>query len=211
LPPTELPKLTLLLLDNYDSFTYNLYDYLQQAGADCIVVRNDALELLAFEPGDFDGVVLSPGPKRPQDAGMMPQLLKAWHQRLPILGICLGYQAIGEFFGARLAKAAIPMHGKTSAVQHTGHPLFKDIPHSFLAMRYHSLILEDWQDTALQCIARSEDGVAMALAHQKLPLLGVQFHPESILTASGLQLIKNWTALVRESMARRKESVFVAF
>lgn len=191
--------MTILLLDNYDSFTYNLYDYLQQAGADCTVVRNDALELLAFEPGDFDGVVLSPGPKRPQDAGMMPLLIAAWHQRLPMLGICLGMQALGTFFGASLIKSDPPLHGKTSLVRHNGHPLFEGVPIVFSAMRYHSLALQSLRKTPLIGTAYTNDGTLMALAHRKLPLWGVQFHPESILTESGLQLIKNWVEYVRSS------------
>ena len=197
----------ILLLDNYDSFTYNLYDYLQQAGADCTVVRNDALELLAFEPGDFDGVVLSPGPKRPQDAGMMPRLIAAWHQRLPMLGICLGMQALGTFFGAQLVKTDPPLHGKTSPVRHNGHPLFRDVPTVFSAMRYHSLALQSLKKTPLTGTAFSSDGTLMALAHRELPLWGVQFHPESVLTESGLQMIKNWVEYVRSSVQHRVASV----
>lgn len=193
--------MTILLLDNYDSFTYNLYDYLVQAGANCLVVRNDAPDLLAFEPGDFDAVVLSPGPKRPQDAGLMPHLIAAWHNRLPMLGICLGHQALGAFFGASIIKASEPMHGKTSLVRHSGHPLFDGIAPYFSVMRYHSLIIKSLEGTPLLPIAHSDDGVIMALAHSTLPLLGVQFHPESILTESGKQIVSNWIEMLRRQQA----------
>mgnify|MGYP001407059071 CR=1 FL=1 len=182
----------ILLLDNYDSFTYNLYDYLLQTGVDCVVLRNDAGSLSDFERLDIDAVVFSPGPKRPQDAGLMPRLIAAWHRRLPMLGICLGHQAIGEFFGARLVKARLPVHGKTSPVQHSGHPLFRGIPTPFSVMRYHSLLLDSLEGTPLRCIAHTAEGEIMALAHETLPLTGVQFHPESILTEYGLKLLRNW-------------------
>lgn len=185
----------ILLLDNYDSFTYNLYDYLLQAGAECQVLRNDALSIQAFERLDFEAIVFSPGPKRPADAGLMPLLIERLHRRVPMLGICLGHQAIGEFFGARLVKASVPMHGKTTQIRHNGHPLFRDIPERFSVMRYHSLLLESLDDTPLECIAATDDGEIMALAHRHLPITGVQFHPESILTAHGLQLLKNWVEM----------------
>lgn len=182
----------ILLLDNYDSFTYNLYDYLLQAGADCIVVRNDVLSLPEIERLGVAAVVLSPGPKRPADAGIMMSLIGAWHHRIPMLGICLGHQALGEFFGARLVKARVPVHGKTTPVQHFGHPLFRGVPARFSAMRYHSLVLESVAHLPLECIAQTDEGEIMALAHLTLPLTGVQFHPESIGTEFGLQLLKNW-------------------
>lgn len=197
--------MTILLLDNYDSFTYNLYDYLRQAGAECIVVRNDSPELLAFSPEDFDAVALSPGPKRPEDAGLMPGLIRAWHDRLPILGICLGHQALGAFFGAEVVLADEPMHGKTSEVQHGGHPLFAGIPPRFSVMRYHSLVVEGLEGTPLIGIARTDDGTIMALAHERLPLVGVQFHPESILTEFGYQMMENWVALVRSNAPGQRE------
>lgn len=182
----------ILLLDNYDSFTYNLYDYLLQTGAECQVLRNDALPLSAFERLDFQAIVFSPGPKRPADAGLMPALIKRLHDRVPMLGICLGHQAIGEFFGAKLVKAKVPMHGKTTEIRHFNHPLFAEIPERFIVMRYHSLLLESLDGTPLRCIAETEDGEIMALAHRTLPLTGVQFHPESILTEHGLQMLRNW-------------------
>ncbi|MCB0576744.1 MAG: aminodeoxychorismate/anthranilate synthase component II [Saprospiraceae bacterium] len=182
----------ILLLDNYDSFTYNLYDYLLRTGVACEVLRNDALSLPAFEAAGYDAVVFSPGPKRPADAGIMMSLIEHFHDRLPMLGICLGHQALGEFFGARLVKASIPMHGKTTDVRHEGHTLFAGLPACFTVMRYHSLILDSLGHTPLECIARTDAGEIMALAHRHLPLTGVQFHPESILTQHGLPLLKNW-------------------
>lgn len=182
----------ILLLDNYDSFTYNLYDYLLQAGADCFVLRNDALTLNGFLDLRYDGIVLSPGPKYPRDAGLMPEIIAAQHRKVPMLGICLGHQALGEFFGARLVKARVPVHGKTTPVRHTGHPLFRGAPEQFAAMRYHSLVLESLEHTPLECIAQTGTGEIMALAHRVLPLVGVQFHPESVGTEFGLQLLKNW-------------------
>ena len=202
--------MNILLLDNYDSFTYNLYDYLLQTGAGCAVVRNDAPDLLAFEPHDFDAVVLSPGPKRPEQAGLMPNLVAAWYDRLPMLGICLGHQALGAFFGARIVKAPQPMHGKTSPVWHSGHRLFSGIPSPFTAMRYHSLIVDSLDHTPLDVIANTADGTIMALAHRRLPLLGVQFHPESILTDLGMQILSNWVHWLAEQQQIRLRDACMA-
>ena len=202
--------MNILLLDNYDSFTYNLYDYLLQTGAGCTVVRNDAPDLLAFEPHDFDAVVLSPGPKRPEQAGLMPNLVAAWYDRLPMLGICLGHQALGAFFGARIVKAPQPMHGKTSPVWHSGHRLFSGIPSPFTAMRYHSLIVDSLDHTPLDVIANTADGTIMALAHRRLPLLGVQFHPESILTDLGMQILSNWVHWLAEQQQIRLRDACMA-
>lgn len=196
----------LLLLDNYDSFTYNLYDYLLQAGAECLVVRNDAIGPETFEPAAFDGVVLSPGPKRPADAASMLWLIECFHARLPMLGICLGHQALGEFFGAPLVRAAVPVHGKTSLIRHDGHPLFAGMPLEMTVMRYHSLLLQSLEGTPLQVLAKTPEGEIMALAHRTLPLYGVQFHPESILTEFGLLLLQNWLAL---AAARQNENLVV--
>lgn len=189
-------SMKILLLDNYDSFTYNLYDYLLQTGVECRVLRNDALPLAAFENLEFDAIVFSPGPKRPADAGLMLPFIERFYDRIPMLGICLGHQAIGAFFGAKLVKANVPMHGKTTAIRHTGHPLFKGIPTQFTVMRYHSLLLESLDSTPLNCIATTDDGEIMALEHRNLPIVGVQFHPESILTEYGLKMLRNWVGMI---------------
>lgn len=186
----------ILLLDNYDSFTYNLYDLFLQTGALCTVWRNDDSRCFSFDPGEWDGLAISPGPGRPEQAGELLNILKKamflGPNILPVLGICLGHQAIGELFGAKLVRAAVPVHGKTSLVTHVGHPLFEGIPTEFRVMRYHSLILEDLENTLLQPLAYSQEGELMAMAHNILPVWGVQFHPESVLTEYGGVLIGNW-------------------
>lgn len=187
--------LRILLLDNYDSFTYNLCDYLLQSGATCEVWRNDALSLEDVKQLDFDAIVLSPGPCRPADAGIMPALIEYYHDKKPLLGICLGHQGIGEFFGARLVNAEAPMHGKTSRVTQLGQAaLFEGLPAQFDVMRYHSLILDDLVGTPLHCIARTDEGEIMAFVHESLPVAGVQFHPESILTPWGKAILRNWVS-----------------
>lgn len=185
--------MNILLIDNYDSFTYNLCDYLLQTGASVRVVRNDAPSLRLLHAALPDALVFSPGPKRPTDAGLMPYLIKKYYDRLPMLGICLGHQALGEFFGARLIHAALPVHGKTAEIRHEGnHPLFQGIPTNFRVMRYHSLLLESLDGTPLIPLAHTASGEIMALAHGHLPIAGVQYHPESILTEYGLAFLKNW-------------------
>lgn len=182
----------VLIVDNYDSFTYNLYDYVLQTGCTCDVIRNDALSLDQFKALRFDSMILSPGPGRPADAGLLMPIIDYFHDRIPILGICLGHQAIGEYFGARLIKARQPVHGKTSSIEHRGHLVFQGLPNEFEVMRYHSLILEDLTKTELNSIAETKEDEIMALSHQDLPILGFQFHPESILTKHGLKMIEQW-------------------
>lgn len=182
----------LLLLDNYDSFTYNLYDYLSQLGASCTVLRNDAFSPARISSfAKHDGIVLSPGPKRPADAGLLMQVIDELHHKVPLLGICLGMQAIGEYFGAKLVRAAVPMHGKVSEVNHLGKGLFSSIEKPTTVMRYHSLVLKNLP-IELEITAWTKEGEIMALQHKKYALQGVQFHPESILTKQGLKMFENW-------------------
>ena len=184
----------LLLLDNFDSFTHTLADYLRQLGAEVVVRRNDT-PLAALQALPLRAVVLSPGPGVPGRAGVMPAVLAHYHARLPMLGVCLGHQALGEFFGATLRRAARPMHGKVSEITTAPHePLFAGLPEQQAVTRYHSLVLAEPLPAALVPLARTADAAAelMALRHRTLPLYGVQFHPEALLTAQGLALLANW-------------------
>lgn len=181
----------VLLIDNYDSFTYNLYDYIKQIGKECVVFRNDEINIDKIRKINFESIIISPGPGIPQDAGITAKLISAFYKEKPILGICLGHQAIGEFFGAKLVKAKKPMHGKTSKLYFENHKMFEKINKSFNVMRYHSLILENIK-SPLEIIAETKEGEIMAIAHNKYPVIGIQFHPESILTENGLLLMHNF-------------------
>ena len=189
-------NIDILLVDNYDSFTYNLYDYWLRLGVSCSVVRNDELDFNTFKQIQFKGLVLSPGPEKPKDAGLLMDLIDYYHDKKPILGICLGHQGIGEYFGATLLKGKVPVHGKTSIIHHRQHSIFKDLPTDIEVMRYHSLELQQFEHTDLDVIASTSDNVVMAIAHQHLPIHGVQFHPESILTQFGLEMMDNWLKTV---------------
>jgi anthranilate synthase/aminodeoxychorismate synthase-like glutamine amidotransferase len=182
---------TILLIDNYDSFTYNLYDYFCQLGAACKVVRNDELHLSDIQSHSFDALVLSPGPGRPESAGIMMDLLEDFCHRKVILGICLGMQAIGLHFGAKLVHAKEPVHGKTSKIFHRQDNVFCEVPNPALVMRYHSLVIKDLP-SCLDVTAWTKDNTIMAIQHTELPIYGFQFHPESILTQEGMLLLKNW-------------------
>lgn len=188
----------VLMIDNYDSFTYNLVQYLGEMGARLTVVRND--EVTAGEISDLhpDVIVLSPGPGRPANAGITMEVVDRYSGIYPILGVCLGHQAIGEVFGGRIIRAQKLMHGKTSKIKHRGHELFAGIDSPFVATRYHSLVVDpDSIPSVLRVTARSDDGEIMGLAHRTHPTLGVQFHPESILTDCGKQLLANFLSLAR--------------
>ena len=190
----------LLVLDNYDSFTYNLVQYAGELGADPVVYRNDALSVeaaLALQPS---AIVISPGPGTPREAGISVPLVRAAAGRVPVLGVCLGHQAIGEAFGGDVVRAARLMHGKTTMVRHAGHPLFRDVPAPFEVMRYHSLVVSpDRLPAMLEVSAWSDDRPQgqeiMALCHRELPVYGVQFHPESVATPHGKRLLENFLRL----------------
>ncbi|MCU1399019.1 MAG: glutamine amidotransferase [Acidimicrobiales bacterium] len=190
----------VLVLDSYDSFVYNLVQYLGELGADPIVHRNDALtvdEALALEP---DAVLLSPGPGRPEDAGILCACVPAFAERgVPVLGVCLGHQGIGRVFGATVVRAPELMHGKTSVIRHRGAGVFAGLPNPLTATRYHSLVIDPATvPDVLEVTATTDDGIIMGVRHRELPVQGVQFHPESILTAAGHDLLRNFLAEARQ-------------
>jgi anthranilate synthase/aminodeoxychorismate synthase-like glutamine amidotransferase len=187
----------VLVIDNYDSFTYNLVQYLGELGAAVRVCRNDETTPDAIGAMAPSRILISPGPGRPEDAGITLDVIRAFAHRVPMLGVCLGHQAIGLAFGGDVIRAPSPMHGKTSTVEHDGRGIFAGITTSFQASRYHSLVVAEdrWPD-ALEVTARSkEDGLVMGLRHREWPLHGVQFHPESILTNEGRRILRNFLEL----------------
>jgi anthranilate synthase component 2 len=187
----------LLLLDNYDSFTYNLYHYLGELGAEVAVWRNDALSAEAALAQRPDAIVISPGPCDPDRAGISLDLVRAAAGVCPVLGVCLGHQAIAQAFGGRIVRAPQIMHGKLSPIEHDGRGVFAGLPAPFMATRYHSLVAEPASLPAcLRVTARTADGTIMGLAHAELPIYGVQFHPESIATEHGHRLLQNFLAAV---------------
>jgi anthranilate synthase component 2 len=185
-----------LLIDNYDSFTYNLVHYLGELGADVVVRRNDVLtvdEALNLNP---QGIVISPGPCDPDRAGICLKLIERAAPRIPLLGVCLGHQAIGQAFGGKVVRAPMPMHGKVSAIYHKSMGVLRGLPNPFHATRYHSLIVDRASlPDCLEITAETKDGLIMALAHRSLPVHGVQFHPESIATEHGHDMLRNFLEL----------------
>ena len=187
----------LLVVDNYDSFTYNLVQYLGELGSEMRVVRNDEVSVDEIESEIRpDKVLISPGPGTPDTAGISLEVIRRFMGKVPILGVCLGHQAIGQHFGGKVVRAPEPVHGKPVEIVHDGRTIFSEIPNHFEAGRYHSLIVdrEEWPEE-LEISAESPDGLVMALRHRSLPIEGVQFHPESILTQHGKQLLSNFLSL----------------
>ena len=189
---SKTSKTQILVVDNYDSFVFNLVQYLQQLGAECTVVRND--EVSAEEAAKYDGVLISPGPGTPEEAGVSIPMIKYCAERsIPLFGVCLGHQAIGVAFGATVSRAPELLHGKTSQVHHSGAGIFDSIPTPFTATRYHSLAVEPATISAdLEVTGKTESGVVMSMRHKSLPIEGVQFHPESVLTEHGHLMLANW-------------------
>jgi anthranilate synthase/aminodeoxychorismate synthase-like glutamine amidotransferase len=187
----------VVVIDNYDSFVYNLVQYLGELGAEPVVHRHDALTLDALIALEPDAVLISPGPGRPEDAGVSNEAIRAFGARgVPVLGVCLGHQCIGQVFGGVVERAPHVMHGKTSEISHDGKGVFVGIKSPFTATRYHSLVVErDTVPDELEVTAESEDGLVMGLRHRELPIEGVQFHPESILTESGHELLRNFLSV----------------
>ncbi len=187
----------VLLVDNYDSFVYNLVQELGELGADPVVRRNDAIDIAGIRSEHPDGIVISPGPGRPEDSGISLAVVEQLAGEIPILGVCLGHQCIGQAFGGQVVQAPVIMHGKTSMVSHDGRGVFAGLPDPFVATRYHSLVLDPGSLPAeLEVSATTSDGVIMGVRHRRLPVVGVQFHPESVLTTSGPRLLQNFLDLL---------------
>ena len=186
----------VLVIDNYDSFVYNLVQYVGELGAEPIVHRNDTIDLATIELLAPDAILISPGPGRPEDAGISCEVIRTLGGRIPLLGVCLGHQAIGHVFGGSVVRAPSLMHGKTSVVHHHGAGVLRDLPQPFTATRYHSLVIDPASMPAvLEVTAETADGIVMAVRHRELAIEGVQFHPESILTEAGHQLVDNFLQL----------------
>lgn len=200
---SSAPK-KILVVDNYDSFVFNLVQYLAQIGAECTVLRND--EVTLEEAAHYDGILISPGPGTPESAGLSIELVKlAAARQIPLLGVCLGHQAIGVAFGAVVSRAPELLHGKTSNVHHNNVGVLENIKSPFIATRYHSLAIEsDSVPDQLVVTGRTDSGVIMAIQHRSLPIFGVQFHPESVLTEHGHQMLGNWLVMCGDASARER-------
>jgi len=185
----------VILLDNYDSFTYNLAQYLGELGHAPVVRRNDEITIGEVEAMQPDRIVISPGPGRPEDAGISIEVIRRLGTSVPVLGVCLGHQGIGYAFGGDVVRAPVLMHGKVSSVQHDGRGVFTGVSQPFTAGRYHSLIVSDPPPPSLEISARTDEGIIMGLRHREYPIHGVQFHPESVLTGEGRKILRNFLEL----------------
>ncbi len=191
----------LLMIDNYDSFTYNLVQYFGELGEDIRVFRNDKISIAEIEALQPKRIVVSPGPCSPEEAGISVAAIRHFAGRIPILGVCLGHQSIGAAFGGNVIRSAYLMHGKTSPIHHDGRELFKGLPNPFEATRYHSLIVErSTLPASLEMTAWVQEGEIMGLRHRELPVWGVQFHPESILTVGGMDILRNFIEMTKLNM-----------
>lgn len=189
----------ILIIDNYDSFTYNLVHLVARSQKEIVVRRNDEITVDEIESLDPEGILISPGPGRPADAGITCEVIRALGGRIPILGVCLGHQAIGEVYGGTVTYASTLMHGKTSDIRHDGQGLFAGVSEPCTATRYHSLVVDQATLPAhLLVTARSEDGTIMGLRHTSDPVVGIQFHPESLLTVEGPKMIENWIQFIQD-------------
>ncbi len=187
------------MIDNYDSFTYNLVQYLQMLSADVAVRRNDEISLEDIRRAKPDAIVISPGPCTPKEAGISVDVIREFYREIPILGVCLGHQSIGYAFGARIVRAKRLMHGKTSQITHTGEGIFEGLKNPFTAVRYHSLVIDrSTLPEVLKITAWSEDDEIMGIQHVEYPLFGVQFHPESVLSEEGMKLLENFLRIAKE-------------
>lgn len=204
----------ILLIDNYDSFTYNLYQFLSELGADVVVRRNDEITLEEIDAmgSQLDGVVVSPGPCTPREAGISIGVIEHMTGKVPVLGVCLGHQSIGDAFGGDVIRAPQLMHGKTSMIRHNGAGIFRGLPDPFIATRYHSLIVErSTLPEELVVTAETEDGIIMGLQHRDFPVYGVQFHPESILTPAGKQLLGNFLEITGKTPNTAEQPALIGY
>jgi anthranilate synthase component 2 len=190
-------KIMILIIDNYDSFTYNVYQYVASLGYEVEVVRNDKITLDEIAEKKYSGIIISPGPGTPDDAGISKDVIAKFAGQIPIFGICLGHQAIGEVFGAKVVRAPKPIHGKVSSVYHQGTGIYQGLTQPFTAGRYHSLLVaEESIPDCLEITARTEDGLIMGLRHREYSVEGVQFHPESVLTPEGMKLLERFLGTI---------------
>lgn len=182
----------ILLIDNYDSFTYNIYDYVKRLGKDIQVIKNDQVTICQLKKWPIKQIILSPGPGNPDSAGISLAIVHEFKQRLPIFGICLGHQIIAQYFGYQIVKAPSPMHGKIETIWHDSRGIFTQLKNPLRVVRYHSLMVNESQNPILQVTARNKEGIIMGLRHQNLPIESVQFHPEAIKTECGLEMLANF-------------------